>query len=91
LCSIGIDIGQDLGVSLTRIRYFPTTAWVIASNFIQGALFQVSNDNSTWTTISTIDSLVHAGWNIIMPENKAPYRYVRFSHDSTSKCRLAEF
>jgi len=88
-CAIGIDIGAALGLSITRIRFFPNVAWNIASNYLKDAQFQVSNDNSTWTNISNIDSMVHAGWNIIIPSDQTPYRYIRFNHNSTSKCMLA--
>lgn len=87
---MGIDIGQNLGVQLTRIRYFPNPSWSIAYQFIKGGMIQVSNDNSTWTTIATIDQTVHAGWNSFMISNTNIYRYVRFLHSSVSKCNLAE-
>lgn len=36
VCSLGVDIGQNLGVQLTRIRYFPNYKWQIASKYIRG-------------------------------------------------------
>jgi hypothetical protein len=90
-CSFGVDIGQKLGVQLTRVRYFPNSSWAITYQFIKGAQIQVSNDNSTWTTIATVDQTVHAGWNSFMISNTNIFRYVRFLHDSKSKCNLAEF
>lgn len=76
---------------MTRVRYFPNPSWNIAYQYIKGGKFQVSNDNSSWTTIATVDQTVHAGWNSFMIKNPNIYRYIRFVHDSTSKCKLAEF
>ncbi len=89
-CNVGIDIGANLGVQLTRIRYFPNPSWNIAYQFIKGAQIQVSNDNTTWTTIATVDQTVHAGWNSFMITNTNIFRYIRFLHDSKSKCNIAE-
>jgi hypothetical protein len=90
VCNVGIDLGENSGVQLTRIRYFPNYKWQIASTYIQGGTFQVSNDKTTWTTLGTIDQTVHAGWNSIMITDKGVYRYVRFNHSIASKCNLAE-
>jgi hypothetical protein len=39
-----------------------------------------------------VDSTVHTGWNIWRPNTTIPLaRYVRFQHNSTSDCQLAEF
>lgn len=89
-CNVGIDLGENRGVQLTRIRYFPNYKWQVASTYIQGGTFQVSNDKTTWKTLGTIDQTVHAGWNSIMIGDKGVYRYVSFNHTSTSKCNLAE-
>jgi hypothetical protein len=89
-CNVGVDIGTNLGVQLTRIRYFPNPYWNIAYQYIKGALIQVSNDNTTWTTIATVDQTVHAGWNSFMISDTNIYRYVRFSHTNQSKCNIAE-
>lgn len=53
-------------------------------------MIQVSNDNTTWITIATVDQTVHAGWNSFMISDTTLYRYIRFSHTSASKCNLAE-
>ena len=90
-CYIGVDIGENTGIYLTRIRYFPYPKWAIASDYIQGGKFQASNDNSTWIDIATIDNTVHSGWNTFMIQNQNVYRYVRFVHTSESGCQLAEF
>ena len=79
-CSLGIDIGANLGIQLTRIRYFPNSTWNVASSYIKDAIFEVSNDNITYTNIGTVDQNVHAGWNSIMISDQNIYRYVRFSH-----------
>jgi len=33
---------------------------------------------------------VHTGWNTLISKSALPYRYIRFSHNATSKCQLAE-
>lgn len=95
-CSIGIDIGEGLGVQLTRVRYFPNPAWNVAYAFIKGGVVQVSDDNITWSDVATmngisatIDETVHAGWNSFMITNTSTFRYVRFVHDQKSKCMLS--
>ncbi len=90
-CFVGVDIGSNLGVQITRIRYFPNPFWNIASLFLQGATVEVSNDNSTWSTIATVDQTVHAGWNSFIIKNSNIFRYVRFSHNNQSKCNISEF
>ena len=50
-CELVIDIGADWGLSMTKIRYFPTTTWNVASTMLSGATFTASNDNSVWTPI----------------------------------------
>lgn len=81
-----------MGIQLTRIRYFPNSTWNVASSYIKDAIFEVSNDNITYTNIGTVDQNVHAGWNSIMINDQNIYRYVRFSHtDGASYCSLAEF
>jgi hypothetical protein len=87
---MGVDAGEGLGIQLSRIRYFPNYQWNIASLFVEGGRFEASNDNLTWVLLTKIDQTVHAGWNSIYPNNKNVYRYVRFVHDQTSKCGLAE-
>jgi hypothetical protein len=84
-------MGVNKGVQLTKIRYFPTTEWKIASTKLKGAEFMGSNDKLAWTTIGTVDSTVHTGWNTIMTESTLPlYRYIKFGHTSLSGCKLAE-
>jgi len=89
-CSVGVDIGESIGLQLTRVRYFPNPSWPIASEMIKGALIEVSNDNSTWKTLGTVDQSVHAGWNSKMITDTTIYRYVRFSHTNQSQCNIAE-
>lgn len=89
-CFIGADVGSGLVVQLTRVRFFPNSRWLIASNYIIGATLEGSNDNSVWTNLATVDSTVHSGWNIVPISSSNKYRYVRFAHTSVSKCSLAE-
>lgn len=38
-CYIGFDVGTDLLLELTRIRFFPNSRWTIASKYLVGASF----------------------------------------------------
>jgi hypothetical protein len=38
-CFVGVDIGEGLGVLLSRIRYFPNNNWQISANYIKGGAF----------------------------------------------------
>ena len=91
VCEIGVDMGANIGIYMTRIRYFPNPLWTIASNYIMGGKFQASNDNSTWTDIATIDQTAHAGWNTLMVLDQNVYQYVKFVHTDVSGCQIAEF
>ena len=66
--------------------------WAITAQMINGAVFEGSNDNAVWTEIFKVDSTVHTGWNTWINTDLAlvVYRYVRFRHDATSLCQLAE-
>lgn len=87
-CYIGLDFGASQQAHITKIRYFPNPAWKSATEYISGATIKVSTDGAAYTTLTTLDSTAHSGWNIWKPT--APlttyYRYVRFEHTSTSKC-----
>lgn len=92
-CYIGYDFGENEQALITKIRYFPNPLWKSAIAYIGGATVKVSNDGTTYTPILTIDSTTHTGWNVWRPAATPTqaYRYVRFEHNSTSKCELAEF
>lgn len=89
-CFIGADVGSGLTLSLSRVRFFPNSKWIVASSYLIGATIQASNDQTNWVTLATIDSTVRSGWNIVQIDTSVTYRYIRFAHDSTSKCGLAE-
>lgn len=38
----------------------------------------------------TVDSTVHTAWNNFLPKTNTPFRYVRFKHNITSACNIAE-
>ena len=65
--------------------------WNVAAVYIKGAVFEASSDGVTYTALGVVDETVHAGWNSILVETAANYRYVRMRHDSASECKLAEF
>lgn len=91
-CFLGYDFGSSQQAHIKKIRYFPNIAWKSAADYLSGAMFKGSNDGINYVTIATINSTVHAGWNIWKPETalSTNYRYVRFEHNSLSKCELAE-
>ena len=76
-----------------EIRFGPNPAWTTVSLFLEGAVFEGSNDNSAWTEIFAIDTTeVHASWNVWQKASgeSHKYRYVRFKHTDVSSCELAE-
>ena len=90
ICYIGIDTGSEMVLNLTRIRFFPNSNWLIASDYFVGATLEASIDGINYNTLATIDSTVHSGWNIHPFALTTHYRYVRFAHNSNSRCKLAE-
>ncbi len=70
----------------------PTANWAIAATYLDGAKFEGSNDNTTWTQIFKVDTnQVHTGWNYWQKPSGATilYQYIRFSHTNISKYQLA--
>lgn len=45
---------------------------------------------NSWTTLGKVDQTVHSGWNIIRSTTSNTFRYIRFYHNSTSQCNIAE-
>ena len=89
-CYIGLDAGAGVQASISRISFFPSLNWPNVAQVILYSSFQGSNDQLKWDTLATVDQTVHTGWNIFASNNTTPYRYIRFLHNSTSKCSLAE-
>lgn len=56
-----MDFGAGLALALQRFKYFPSTS--SNPSTFNGALFQGSNDNTTWTTILALDTTTHDAWN----------------------------
>ena len=69
VCYLIIDIGVGKAVKLTKIRYFPTSEWNVASTKLRDAQFLASNDKTEWDPVGTVDSTVHTGWNTITPSD----------------------
>jgi hypothetical protein len=90
-CWLGLDAGANMGVSVSRIRFFPSFDWPNAAQKILHAVFEGSNDNNSWTEYGKVDQTVHTGWNVLKTTMAGPVRYIRFRHNSTSQCNLAEF
>ena len=90
VCWIGVDVGQGLQAQIDRVRFFPFLNWDNTVNYTLGAVFEGSNDQSSWTLLATFDQTVHSGWNVIRSVSSAPFRYIRFRHTSQSQCNLAE-
>ena len=91
ICWVGLDAGAGLTASVSRISFFASLDWANVAQYILYSTFQGSNDNSTWVTLVTVDQTVHSGWNVFSSQDTTGYRYIRFLHNSTSKCSLAEF
>jgi hypothetical protein len=93
ICYIGLDFGSGAEGFITKIRFMPNTGWIRLGSYFDGAVFEGSNDNSTWATIYSIDSqLIHTGWNVWLDTSGTnKYQYVRFRQSGgTSNCQLAE-
>lgn len=90
-CYIGLDFGSGKAAEISRIRFFPNSAWTEVIKKLLYATFEGSNDMSSWSTIAEVTQTIQGGWNTLMSNSSSTvYRYVRFSHNSTSMCNLAE-
>lgn len=89
-CWLGVDAGPIQQISLTRIRFAGNPNWTNVANYTLYAVFQGSNDQTNWNTLAIVDQTVHIGWNTLVSNDSTPYRYIRFLHNSTSNCHLAE-
>ena len=86
-----MDFGSSFKASISKIRYYPNQIWTSAGIYLIGAKFFGSNDNTNWDLLYTVDNTVHTGYNIWRPSPAllTNYRYIKFQHNSTSKCQLA--
>lgn len=90
-CWFGVDSGAGVQTSVHRVRLFPNIEWKNVGKKILHATIEGSNDLSTWTTIARVVQTIHTGWNVLKATDNTGYRYVRFHHNSTSMCNIAEF
>jgi hypothetical protein len=90
LCWVGVDAGINMQMRIDRIRYFGNLSWTNVAQYILYSVFEGSNDLNSWTVLGQVDQTVHTGWNTLISKSSLPFRYIRFSHNSTSKCQLAE-
>jgi hypothetical protein len=90
VCWIGIDVGQGLQAAVNRFRFFPLISWANTVNYTLGAVFEGSNDQSTWTSMGSVDQTAHSGWNVITSKVSTPFRYFRLRHTNQSQCNIAE-
>jgi hypothetical protein len=89
-CWIGLDAGAGLKASISRFTFFANLNWANVAQYILYSTFQGSNDQITWQNLAIVDQTVHSGWNTFASKDTTPYRYIRFVHNSTSMCSLAE-
>ncbi len=93
VCYIGVDFGVGSQGNIRTIRYMPNPSWAIVAPKLDGGVFEGSNNNLNWTNIFSIDSTqVHSGWNEWKNSviDSVQFRYIRFRHNSTSYCSLAD-
>jgi len=84
-CYIGYDFGAGWGALISRIRFYPRVQY---SSYMQGGVFESSNNALSWTPLATVQNPVEA-WNFIDIRSAAPARYLRFR--STQRyCLVAE-
>lgn len=100
-CYVGIDLGQDARVILTKFELYPRSAGVTDASAFFGNVFEGSVDGTTWTTILEIGTDFHLGKNMYLIDTlistgassniAKPFRKLRLS-DSTGKssCELVE-
>ena len=43
-CFVGIDVGSELVLNLTRVRFFPHSQWLIVADYLIDARIEASND-----------------------------------------------
>jgi hypothetical protein len=91
-CQVGFYAGDGLAIELSKIRFYPNRRWSAPGNYLEGAKFEGSQDNVTWTTISELTDDVRKGWNRINIKRKdrQEFRYLRFSHTSVSSCQIGK-
>ena len=63
-CWVGVDFGENFKADIQKIRYSPNSVWSNPSAILDGAVFEVSDDGSTWTTLFTLEAaLINSGWS----------------------------
>lgn len=63
-CYIGYDFKEGMIANIKKIRYLPNPEWRIVGDYLNGGVFEGSNDMSAWETVFSIDAnVVHSGWN----------------------------
>ncbi len=89
-CYFGLDLGQNYKGSLFKIMFFLNKR-VVNPKLFAGATVQVSTDGTNYTTLFNITGEVHSNWNTWKTQTLMTdiYRYVKFSHNSTSGCRIS--
>lgn len=91
-CYLQLDLTStdDLEAMVTEVQVYPDYKILRPVEFFEGATIEYSSDGSIWQTLWTIDSSFHSGWNSHKPASPIYTRFVKFVHDSTSKCGLSE-
>jgi hypothetical protein len=90
-CWFGVDSGAGVLTSVNRVRIFPNVNWANVGKRILHSTIEGSNDMIAWSTIARVDQTIHTGWNVLKSSDSTGYRYIRFHHNSTSQCNIAEF
>ncbi len=90
-CSIGLYTTNSHVGTVESVR-FKLTSEVDMNDYVD-AVFQVSNDNATWSTLYTVETPPREGWNTMDNDcsaaSSATYSYVRFSSTSRA-CEFIE-
>jgi hypothetical protein len=76
-CNFTLDLGEELRANIQSMRYMPRINR--DSSLYVGSRWEVSTDGTTFTTLETIDTSFHSGWNLISPtSNQNGIRVIRF-------------
>lgn len=73
---VQIDMGSSVSGRVTLIRYYPRSGYPERMN---GAIFQGSNDGTSWTNLHTISINPLVQWNEVNISNATYFRYLRYT------------
>jgi hypothetical protein len=93
-CSLGISFKENHVAMISQVKYFMgAMSTNDKAELVNITTFQGSNDNSTFTTLFTVDENLHSGWNYYKWESSddyPKYRFYRFYGAEAGACDINE-